>query len=64
MARIINLSERNKQFGASHSEVLYDLQRRNSVVVILTYGQFVAIMLRWAEYVARMVWWAGQGDKL
>jgi hypothetical protein len=45
MARIINLSERNKQFGASHSEVLPDLQRRNSAVLIVTYGQYVAIML-------------------
>ena len=55
MARIINLSERNKQFGASHSEVLHDLQRRHSAVVIVTHGQFVAIMLRWAEHVARMI---------
>jgi len=45
MDRTINLSERNKQFGASHIEVLHDLHRRNSAVVILTYGQFVAIML-------------------
>ena len=45
MARIINLSERNKQFGASHSEVLPDLQRRNSAVLIVTYGLYVAIML-------------------
>ena len=54
MARIINLSERNKQFGASRTEVLYDLQRTQGAVVILTYGLLVA----------RIISHAGQGDRL
>ena len=50
--KIINLSERNKQLGASHSEVLHDMQRTQSAVVIVTYGLFVARMLSRAPHVA------------